>query len=215
MLNRIKSLFNIRRCVGNLTTNEKIENLFDSLQNEIITIEFGSDLIQFADSAIKLVWDLREQIKDECGFIMPAVKIKNNDIIQENEFRIYVIDKLAETRYVIPTEENLTEELYDGLKTVVYSNLDTVFTIEVTEKYINTVKKKNDLLVWNVMYILSVIDIKTILSDIISYGKSINNINYIFEKIGEQVLSDGIQQCSLKKYNPHTISGAIVKYINK
>jgi hypothetical protein len=59
--------------------------------------------------------------------------------------------------------------------------------------------------------VISVIDIKTILSDIILKGKSIKNIDYVFEKIGEQIFSDNNYRDCLKKYNPHVIAKQVVK----
>ena len=49
--------------------------------------------------------------------------------------------------------------------------------------------------------------------DIIQKGKSLNNINYIFEQIGEQVLTEGkYRDCSVK-HNPHIIAKQIVKQL--
>ena len=70
-------------------------------------------------------------------------------------------------------------------------------------------------MVWNLTGLLSVIDIRIILTDIINFGKSIGNINYIFEQIGEQILTDSSGQDDSKKYNPHTISKAIAKRLKK
>ena len=211
MLEKIKNLFLKNNSTKQYSTYEKIEHLFDALQNEVIAIELGEDLLEFKEFVTDNVGTIREQIKDECGFIMPPVELKENYVIQENEFRIYVQDKMVENRYVIPTKDNLAEELYDGLKTTVYNHLDVIFTNELTEKYINAVRKKNDLLIWNVTNILSVIDIKTILSDIIFSGKSINNINYIFEKIGECILSNYEYTICMRQYNPHKIAKEITK----
>ena len=214
MLNKIRILFG-KKNNTNVSVYEKIDNLFNSLNEEVIVLEIGEDLIEYENSISEIISSLRAQIKEECGFIMPTVSIKQNYVIQENQFNIFIQEKLVEQRFVIPTEDNIQEELYDSLKTNVYDNLDSVFTNEITEKYINTVKKNNGMLVWNITNILSIIDIKTILSEIIMKGKSINNINYIFEKMGEYILADGISQTNCKKYNPHIISQAISKYLYK
>ena len=211
----IKNLFQTKNNIKKYSTYEKIENLFDSLQKEVITIDLGEDLLQFKDSVIAEIGEIREQIKDECGFIMPPVELRANYAIQENEFNIFIQEKLVESRFAVPTENGLKEEIYEGIKNAIYNNLDIVFTNELTEKYINTVKKNNSILIWNVTNILSVVDIKTILSDIIFKGNSIQNINYIFEKIGEYVLSEGINNNSYKRFNPHAISQAISKYLYK
>ena len=214
MLNKIRNLFGKKNST-NTSAYERIDSLFDTLNDEVIILEIGEDLIEHDSSITEIISCLREQIKEECGFIMPTVSIKHNYVIQENQFNIYIQEKLIEQRFVIPTEDNIKEEVYDSLKTSVYNNLDSVFTNEITEKYINAVKKNNGMLIWNITNILSIIDIKTILSEIIMKGKSINNINYIFEKMGEYILSDGIAQTNGKKYNPHIISQAISRYLYK
>ncbi len=216
MLNRIKNLFNKKEeCKVQESVYDKIDSLFDSMNSEVIVLELGEDLIEFRDSAVKIIGELRAQIKDECGFIMPSVTVRQNYAIQENEFVIYIQDKMIENRFVIPTEEDFASEVFDALKTAIYNNIECVFTNEITEKYIEKVQKNNNLLVCNLINILSVIEIKTILSDIIFKGKSINNINYIFEKIGEYVLSEGNYKNTDRKYNPHVISQAISKYLYK
>lgn len=215
MLNKIKKLFGKKQAQEMVSVSEKIENLFDTLNDEVVVLEIGEDIVEYATSIIETIGSLREQIKSECGFIMPTVAVRENYCIQENEFKIIVQEKLIEQRFVIPTEEEITEEVYDAIKTAVYDNLDSIFTNEIAEKYINTVQKNNCWLIWNLTSLLSVVDIKTILFDIIMMGKSINNINFIFEKIGEYVLSEGISQAIGKKYNPHTISQGISKYLYK
>ena len=214
MLDKIRNLFG-KKNDTDTSVYEKIDSLFDTLNDEVIVLEIGEDLAEYNNSISGIIGSLRAQIKEECGFIMPTVSIKQNYVIQENQFNIYIQERLVEQRFVIPTEDNIKEEIYDSLKTTVYDNLDSVFTNEITEKYINTVKKNNGMLVWNITNILSIIDIKTILSEIIIKGKSINNINYIFEKMGEYILADGIAQTNGKKYNPHIISQAISKYLYK
>lgn len=215
MLERIKKLLNIKhednKGSEEVNVYEKIDNLFDSLSEENIRIQIGEDLIPYRDIVIEVIGTIREEVKDECGFIMQAVNIKNNDVLQENEFVIFVQNECTYRGFVIPTEEGVREEIYDALKDSVYGKMDKIFTYEVTEKYINTVQRNNGWLVWNVTNVLSIAQIKIILSQIIAAGKSISNINYIFEKIGEEVLSDGEYKDFSKHYNPEIIAKNIVR----
>ena len=215
MLHRIKQIFQLEKKEEAPTVYEKINDLFDTLNEDIILVQIGSDITPFGDYICDLVSLLREEIKDECGFILPPVRIRDNIGYQENEYTIEVRGEYAGGGFLVPNETGIREELYEALKTVVYARIDDIFTNEIAEKYINIVQRENSWLIWNLTNLLSVIDIRMILSDIINMGKSINNINYIFEKIGEQILSDGgYRECG-KKYNPHTISKAISKYLYK
>lgn len=211
MLKRIKNLLHIKQTEKVMSVCEQINNLYDSLNEDIILVKIGEDLVQYGDFICGIISELRSEIKDECGFILPPVRTRDYPCLQENEFVITVQGEDVFNGFVLPTEDGIREELYDGLKTVVYDKLDEIFTNEITEKYINTVQKNNSLLIWNLTSILSVIDIKTILSDIIQKGKSINNIDYIFEKIGEHILSDGEQNAFFKRHNPHTIAKKIAE----
>ena len=211
MLERIKKIFSTKGIKESLSVEEKIDNLFESLSEDDITVSIGSDLFCFFGKIVSIIDKIRQEIKDECGFIMPPVAITENKIVQENQVSVFIRGKFYKKTFVIPNEEGITEELHEILKTAVYDNLDIIFTSNITEKYINTVQKKNYWLVWNVTNVLSVIDIKTILFDILCKGKPINNINYIFEKIGEHVLSDGNYRDCLKRYNLHEIANQIAK----
>jgi flagellar biosynthesis component FlhA len=216
MLHRIKNLFHSeKKKEDSLTVYDRINDLFDSLNDDIILVQIGSDLTPFGEFICKVIATLRDEIKCECGFILPPVRIRDNEGYQENEYSIDIRGEHAAGGFLIPNEEGIQAEFYETLKTVIYERIDDIFTNEIAEKYINIVQRDNSWLIWNVTNILSVIDIRTILSDIISAGKSINNINYIFEKIGEQILSSGEYRDCSKKYNPHIISKAISKYLYK
>ncbi len=213
MLKRFRNLLQRNSQIVRESVYKKIDNLFDSLSEDIIKIEIGSDLYSFTSGIVETIGAIRCEIKEECGFIMPAVNIKDNCCIQENEFVILIRGKKVFDGFVIPREEETREEIYEALKTVIYDNLEKIFTNELTEKYIDKVQKKNGRLIWDISSVLSVVDINTILSDLILKGKSINNIDYIFEKIGENILSNGECRNYLNKINPHTIAKQIAKNI--
>lgn len=210
MLKRIKNLFN-RKKENEVSIDDKIDFLYDGLYSETILVHLGDDLSVFGEEFCNIIHELREEVKEECGFIIPRVHIQDNQVLQENEFRIYIRGNLAECGFLVPNKDGIRDEFYDAFKTVVYEKIGAIFTNEVAERYLDTVQRRNGWLVWNITRILSVPDIKIILSDIINNGKSINDIGYIFEKIGEQILLDGGYQDCFRKHNPHVIAKQIVK----
>ena len=213
MLNRIKNLF--RKTEDKKPYTIDFDSIFDSLTDNPITICAGADLSSMHDVMLKNINLLREEIKEECGFVLPLTTIVDDFSIQENEIQIFIHNELIEQIYVIPTETEVVNELHETLKTVIYNNIDKLFSNELAEKYVNTVQKSNNFLIWNLTNILSIVDIKTILSEILMKGKSINNINYIFEKMCEYVLAECDYMHVGKKRNPHIISQAIAKYLYK
>ena len=196
-----------------MTASEKIEILFDNLDNAIILLHIGEDLVSHGKLICDITHEVREEVKEECGFIFPKVHVQDNFLLQENEFVIYIQGNQVGNGFLIPNEAGIRDEFYDSLKTILYNNLDKLFTNELAERYIDTVQRKNGWLVWNIAKVLSVPEIKIILSDIISSGKSINNIGYVFEKIGEQVLLNGGYQDCYRSLNPHNIAINVAKIL--
>ena len=211
MLKRIKNLFNRKK---EPSVEDKIDSLYDRLYNDPVLINIGEDLSVFENVFLDVIHELREEVNDECGFIIPKVPVVYNSSLQENEFAIFIRGEYEQNGFLIPNKEGIKDEFYEALKTVIYNKIDTVFTNEVAERYIDTAQRKNGWLIWNITSILSVPDIKTILSDIIDNGKSIKDIGYIFEKIGEEILlNDQYKESYTKKYNPHNIAKEVIKQL--
>ena len=173
MLKRIKNLLHIKTKEAELTSGEKIDNLFDSLNEDIILLHLGEDLAEFEQLFCSIIQKLREEIKFECGFIIPEVHVQDWVLLQENEFRLYIKGKQVKHGFLIPNEKGIREEFYEIFKTLLYENIDRIFTNEIAEKYIDTVQRKNGWLIWNITNVLSIVDLKTIMLDIIQKGKSL------------------------------------------
>lgn len=206
MLKRIKNLFNKKNEEASISLEENIDNLYENLSEDAIKVYLGEDLINFSDNFINVIHKIREEIKNECGFIFPEVHLLDGLWLQENEFQLYIRGKYIKNGFLIPNVQGVEDEFYETVKTILYEKIETLFTSEIAERYIDAAQKKNGWLIWNITKILSVLDIKIILQDIISSGKSINDIGYIFEKIGEQILLDGGYQEYYRSYNPHLIA---------
>lgn len=212
MLKRIKNLFKKKTENTELSVSEKIDNMYDKLFQDVILLHIGEDLSVLSKELCSIIQELREEIKDECGFIIPQLHIKDNTSLQENEFKVYIRGELAGNGFLIPNEDGIREELYDTLKTIIYDKINVIFTNDIAERYLDIAQRKNGWLIWNITKALSVPEIKIILTDLINNGKSICDIGYIFEKIGEEILLDGgYQDCFYKKYNPHAIAKEIAK----
>ena len=214
MLKRIKNLFKFKRKEEeNHSAYEQINTLYESLNDDAILLKIGEDLVPHGDFVCKIISTVREEIKDECGFILPPVHVCDESYLQENEYILYIKGTEVEHGFLVPTEKGIEEELYDTLKTTVYASLDKLFSNRITEQYLETVRGNNSWLIWNLTCKLSLTEIKTILLDIVQKGKSLNNIDNIFEQMGEQVLTNGKFNDCLVKYNPHIIAEQIVKQL--
>ena len=209
MLERLKKIFKIENKKSKKTIYDAIDELFHSLNDDVLRIEVGEDLVPFGEDIINITGCMRNEIKNELGLIIPTVHILDNSLLQENEYKIYVKGKEIYTGYAIPNKMEITNEIYENLKTSVLNNMKNILTNELTEKYIESVRAQNNLLVWDITGAISTSEIRMILSDLLEKGKSIKNISSIFEKISEQIFIYN----KFDYRNPHKISDEIFKQI--
>lgn len=167
-----------------------IDDLFAELGVDEISIYCGEDFIEFTDELCSRIWDLRYEIKEKTGFILPSVRILDKSDLQENEIRINVRNNTVYTDFLIPTEENYCDEIIKNLRVICFEYLEDIFSNEIVEKYIDHVNINNSGLVMYLMRVITVTGFKKIFIDIIKSGKSINDITMIFEKIAEAAMKD-------------------------
>ena len=209
MLERLKQILHIKGREKETGVYDRIDTLFFSLKEDIICIEIGEDLVSFGKDICKIIDNVREEIKDELGFIMPAVRVRDVPAMQENEYVIKVKNRTVCEGYVVPNKSGVTDEIYESLKNVLLNNFKTILTNELTEKYIESVRAKNGLLIWDITGAISTTEIRIILGDLLENGKSIKDISNIFEKISEQIYIEN-------KYdyrNPHKMAEKIIKHL--
>ena len=186
-----------------------IDKLFNSLEDDLICLYMGSDITPYTDIIIKTIGKERERIKEKTGFILPAIRCQKDYNIQENEFNITVNGNKCETKFVIPTNEHIEEEIINSIYNIYQNNLSDIFPNEFVEKYKEKAKIKNFKTVTEVCYSLAAVEIKYILINLLKNNKSINNISYIFEKISEKIFIEG----AYDKNNIEKISESVLNSI--
>lgn len=205
MIEKIKQLFHIEKTIEP-TLFEKIDNMFSNLGGDTLAIRIGDDLVPFGENIVDIAVNVRDEMSEESGFILPPVHIFNDVNLQENEYVIQVLEEEMYHGFAVPNKDGI-EEISLKFKEIVLDNIDKILTNEITEKYIDTAQKKNGWLIWALSYRLSSLEIKIILSDILKSGHSIKNIDNIFEKIGTKVLVNN----KYYESDPHKISKEIIK----
>ena len=194
---------------SNTTQETNVDSLFETIGPETLRILIGEDIISFGDCINENIRQLRGLIKEENGFIFPAVHVKSDFALQENEIQFYVNEKLIYTDYAIPTETYIETTFLSLFKNIILDNIDNIFTNCLVEKYINFAQKDNLWMIWNLTNLLTISEIKAILIDLIKNKKSISNINMIFEKICDDIF---VQHSSCSK-DPHKISERLCKIL--
>ena len=76
MLNKIKNLFGKKKNKDIVSSYEKIENLFNSLNDEVVTVEIGEDLIEYENALILPVSTI---IPDKTSNLKSLEKYLNDD----------------------------------------------------------------------------------------------------------------------------------------
>lgn len=190
MIEKIKNILKFNRNSKTKNVQDEIDEMFDTLGVDALKITVGEDLVPFAQDLVASIKDLRKKIKSNTGLIIPQVRILDNTELQENEYKISIQGKTVFTGFTVPKEDYAVNEITTNLEKECFKNVELVLSNELTEKYMETVQRTNGWLVCYLSRLIPPTGIKIILSDLIKNGKSINNINYIFEKICEVATKD-------------------------
>lgn len=195
LFEKIKKIFSAKQNEDDVNTETRKffgnpDDLFDELGVYELSINFGEDFLSFIDELSARIWDLRLDIKNRTGFILPPVHILDNTELQENEICINVRNNTVFTDYIVPTEKNFCDEIIKNLEIICFEYLEEIFSNEIVEKYIDHVNINNCGLVAYLTRVIPVPGFKKIFIDIIRNGKSINDITMIFEKIAEAAMTD-------------------------
>lgn len=183
MLEKIIKLFNFQK---NTETNEtilnNIDDLFNSMNSDIITIFVGSDFTKLVDTIIETIKTTRTKVKEETGFIIPEIHILDDDNLQENELNLHIRGKKVLQRFIVPNIKEIEKELQEILNIIYQEHLEEIFSLELVEKYIEFSREKLAWTIWNITSMYSISEIRNILIYILKNQKSIRDINYVFEK---------------------------------
>ena len=191
MIKKINKLLNFNKDTNENEISKKIDNLYASLDTESIQIELGNDIIKFNETLRNCIDKFRTKTKEKYGFILPAVRIRDRQNLQANEVIIKINNKTVIELFLIPTEAKVEQEFNEGLKKLFNDFIEDIFTCEIMERYILLVRKKNSYLIWNLTNTYTIIELKDILTSLLKNKKSLNNISYIMEQIGQISLSNG------------------------
>ena len=127
---------------------DQIDNLFDDLTVDELSIRVGNDLVEFGEELCKRITQLRDDIAEECGYIIPPVRILDDNEMQENQFCIFVRNNPCRVGYTVPTVDYACEEIINELRDVCFEHIDVVFSTALTEKYIERASRNNGGLVF-------------------------------------------------------------------
>ena len=207
----LKKIFKNENIQTTTSPETIVDEMFQKTSNlDVISIKLGNDLLTFADSILDVIMNKRHEIFDKTGFVFPLVHVIDDPNLQENEFIVEIFDQKVYNLFVIPTEDDILNNISAAIEYIYNNHLDKIFTNEIFEKYLESVREKNSWLVWSVTSVIPIPTIKSILLQLLNSGKSIKNQPYIFETIGNIVLVNGYN-----RYDKYTSNEILNTLINK
>ncbi|MCR5261727.1 MAG: FHIPEP family type III secretion protein [Candidatus Gastranaerophilales bacterium] len=185
MIEYFKKLFNKNKTDGNTpkTAEDRINEMYGELSADIVSIKLGNDIGAFYDNLGLELAEFRENLFEKTGFIFPPIRVTEQPDLQENEFTICVRNKEVKNGFCHLTEDDALNDIIKALEDVYKENIDKIFSNEIMEKYMDTVQKQNGWMVWNLSNAMPLWGIRLVLVNLLKEGKSIKDINYIFDKI--------------------------------
>ena len=207
MIQRIKTFIN--KCKSKYQyekLSKTIDKMYSDFNSYVVCIEIGSDIVSFAKDVLDVIKEFRIEIKNQTGFIFQPIRVVDNCNLQENEYVIKVHGKVVLQDFVISTKDKVIESLKENLNELFVSYIEDIFTCEIMNKYIDQARKKNPYLVWNLVNTFSVYEIKMIFVHLLKNQKSIYNLSYIMEKIGQVTYGNDNSYC----YDPIQVAKDLV-----
>lgn len=185
MIDYIKNIFkfNKKNEICKKTANDRIAEMYCELSTDIVCIKTGNDLNSFHDNLGDELSNFRENLFEKSGFIFPLIRVIADNELQENEFKIIIRSKEVKNGFCHLNQDDAINEIISSLEEVYEKNIDIIFSNEIMEKYMDTVQKQNGWMVWNLSNAIPLWGIRLILVNLLKQGKSIKDINYIFDKI--------------------------------
>jgi len=170
-----------------LKTPNDIFKTYERLGVDVIKLEISQNLVSdigdIAKPIIAIIRDVRLELTDEYGFVMPSIHILDNTKIKSG---IKFFIRGNEVDFLEIDYENVEfpiEEFRNKLKSIVLNNIDKVFTIQeaamMLELNVLINGRKNDVLENKI----DIYDIREIFVKIIQKGGKLTDFLYIYERI--------------------------------
>ncbi len=174
---KLQSLCTSMKKYCTLSSPDKVFNYFGV---DIIKIMLSKKLAEnkAIDGLIQAIFELRIKLADRLGYVIPDVRILENKDLKENNYEIFVRDKLCDN-YTVVNHDNPIKEIVDNLEMISLEKIDKIFLRENAEKLMENVTDKD--LRQRLKNQLSIDGLRQIFITLIISSYSIKDINYIAE----------------------------------
>ena len=163
--------------------------MFERLGVDILSVRMGSALVDYADPELKnvllpLIGNLRKELADELGYIIPKVRCLDDASYKPYEFGIYVRSIRRDTFFVdkFASQEDISKVVLEHMRMCFVKHVNDILTKKDVIKYMELVRSENPTLVNDLVpELISAVDLRRILVHMVREEIPIKDILFIFE----------------------------------
>ena len=165
--------------------------MFERLGVDILSVRMGSALVDYADPELKnvllpLIGNLRKELADELGYIIPKVRCLDDASYKPYEFGIYVRSIRRDTFFVdkFASQEDISKVVLEHMRMCFVKHVNDILTKKDVIKYMELVRSENPTLVNDLIpELISAVDLRRILVWLIREEVPVTDVILIFERL--------------------------------
>ena len=177
------------------TTNSAALNspngMYERLGVDILSIRLGTGLLNYVDPEcenimLPLISEIRKELTDELGYIIPKVRCLDDKDLRPDEFRIYVRGVMRDNFFAGKNTKNyeISTLLRQHLKECCIKNVKDILTRTDVIKLMEIVSSQDPTLVNDLIPArISAVDLRRILVSLISEEIPVKDVILIFERL--------------------------------
>ena len=177
------------------TTNSAVLNspngMYERLGVDILSIRLGTGLLNYVDPEcenimLPLISEIRKELTDELGYIIPKVRCLDDKDLKPDEFRIYVRGVVRDKFFAGKNAKNdeISNLLRRHLRECCIKNVKDILTRTDVIKLMEIVNSEDPTLVNDLIPArISAVDLRRILVSLISEEIPVKDVILIFERL--------------------------------
>ena len=159
MIGMLKNLLHLKKPkTPQKSIDERISDLYDSLQVDVLAVAFGDDILPYAQNIVNGIGKFRIKLKDQSGFIIPPIRVINDKSLQENEIHILVRGHVVYSDFAVPTKEYVLKSIMTNLSSIATKNVSDIFSNGEFLLPFTFLSKKHILLFVVILYFIIVLN---------------------------------------------------------
>lgn len=184
-----KSLSDLEEQIEDLSEAANPNSMYQRLGVDVISIQIGFGLLCIVDPEQKnkllpAIANLRKEFTDELGYIIPNIRVMDSAKLKSNECVISIRGVQRDRFFVDFNAKNKDEIIIDHLKNTCIKQVNEIFSKTDVLKLMELVRSQDPTLVNDLIPdLISAIDLRRIIVNLIREQVSIKDVILIFERL--------------------------------